>query len=558
MKPMLLGLDLGTTNVKAVLTAMDGRIARQYSVPVALHYTGDAGVEQDIEEIWRAVIEAIQRVLPCERGCKVRAIGISSQGGALQIIDPAGKPVGRVVSWLDGRGRLDDAKFTRRQGAAWFRNQIHHECSGLALGQLRRIGREQPSRIRPPNRIGFVGDVIALRLCGQFAHDGTSAGLTLLYNPQTRKYAPELLEALGIRESQLPAITFGAAGSLLPQVAAETGLEAGIPVSAPIHDQYAAALGTGVVHEGDVMLGAGTAWVLLAVAARLPQPAMEAALLCDHVVEGLYGEILSMPAGGSSFTWALKITGYGDLKAAEVEKHMAAVKPGCAGLSFWPFLVASDPPGLEPGTRGRLAGLQLAHERAHVLRAVVEGLAFELNRHLNLLRSGGVDARRLVMCGGATGSNVTTKIIADVTGIPVACSPGEGGSLHGAVILARSLVEPASSLKALSLAMLPSMTPVRPGANAPIYRRLYDNYLNALPARKSDGSIGFGRQAGVGEFGVPALAGKSLDKTEGSASFNVSPAKAGTPNAAPARVPRLLNRKKNQSSVGVKKKTHGL
>ena len=402
----------------------------------------------------------------------------------MQILGSDGKPVGRVVSWLDGRGCSEDAKFTRKQGAAWFRRQIHHECSGLALGQILRIRREKKSRIQPPNRIGFVGDVITLRLCGHFVHDATSAGLTLLYNPQRRAYAVELLDKLGILESQLPVLSSGIAGALSPDVAAETTLPAGIPVSVPIHDQYAAALGTGVVHEGDVMFGAGTAWVLLAIASHIPKPAMPAALLCNHVVDGLYGEILSMPGGGSSFTWALKLAGLEREKPEIIEQKMAEVKPGCDGLSFWPFLAPIDPPGLSSGTRGRLAGLQLLHGPGHLLRAVMEGLTFELNRHLNLLKKSGIAIQRLIMCGGASQSRVTTQILADVTGVPVVCSPSEGGSLRGAIILARSLLESDSSLQDLSLKMLPTTSTVLPDAHAALYHKLYKDYLKTLPIRK--------------------------------------------------------------------------
>jgi xylulokinase len=245
------------------------------------------------------------------------------------------------------------------------------------------------------------------------------------------------------------------------------------------------------------MLGAGTAWVLLAISSRLPKPAMPAALLCNHIVDELYGEILSLPAGGSSFTWALNLTGMAKEAPERIEEKLAQVKPGCEGLVFWPFLAGTKPPGLERGVLGRLSGVQLAHGAGHVLRAVVEGLAFELNRHLDMLRCSGISIRRLVMCGGAAQSKVTTQILADVTGVAVACCPSDGGSLLGAVVLARSLLEPASSIKDLALAMLSPTNLVEPGVDASEYRKRYQSYLESLPVRKKGGAaVRPGRIAG--------------------------------------------------------------
>jgi len=249
----------------------------------------------------------------------------------------------------------------------------------------------------------------------------------------------------------------------------------------PVHDQYAAALGTGVIQPGDVMFGAGTAWVLLAISRELPPLVIPSAYVCNHVVAGLHGQLLSLHNGGSSFSWARKFAGLDRMKATELDTKMGAIKPGGDGLGFWPFLAAANPPGLEPGTKGRITGLQLFHQPEHLLRAVIEGLAFELNRHLHMLRQDGNARQRLVMSGGAAQSTITPQIIADVTGLDVACCPGEGGSLSGAVILARSLVEPRATLSALATDMVPAMAVVSPGSNAKVYQELCAQYINSLP-----------------------------------------------------------------------------
>jgi xylulokinase len=482
---MFLGLDLGTTNVKALVTDRAGRPLAHAASPVELFHVGVGGVEQDIEAIEQATLAAMRQVAHSVDPAGIEAIGVASQGGAMQVLDAHARPSGRVISWLDQRGRPFDDAVTAELGREWFLRRIGRGCSGLSIGQLLRLRQEDPGLLRAPNHVGFVGDIVVSRLCGRAAHDGTSCSLTLLFNPRLRHYDPDLLQRLRLDASQLPDLISPRemAGVLRPDVAHETGLRAGVPVSAAIHDQYASALGTGAVRAGTVMVGTGTAWVLLAVNDRLTAPVIDEAFVCHHVVEGLCGQILSLVNGGSSFTWALTLMGLGEQDAAAVEALLESTQPGSAGLSFWPFLVSAGVSGLAPGTKGRLSGLQLSHRPGDVVRAVVEGLAFELNRYLDFLRSDGWPVARLVMGGGAASSQVTTQILADATSLPLACLGTGEASLLGAAILARGLVETESSLADLSAAMVPPARRVEPGAQAPFYREQYEEYLRALPRR---------------------------------------------------------------------------
>jgi xylulokinase len=481
---MIASLDLGTSNVKALLTDLAGAPQAEASRSIQLHPVGDGGLEQDLEEIWQATQDVLRQIAARSRGEPIRTLGVSSQGGALQLFHSDGRPSGRVISWLDQRGQAQDTSLTEDLGRDWFRQRIGHGASGLAIGQLLRLGTEFPASLRPPRYIGFVGDAIVARLCGRAAHDSTSCGLTLLHNPALRSYEPELLARLGIEASQLPALLPARepAGTLLPEPARQTGLPIGIPVSVAIHDQYAAALGTGAVEIGTVMIGAGTAWVLLAVMDHLAPPVIDEAFVCAHVVDGLFGQILSLVNGGSALSWMLQLTGARATTVPEVDCLLAAAPAGCDGLMFWPFMSRHVPPGLSAGARGRLTGLQLHHGAAHAIRAVVEGLACELNRHLLFLRDAGCSLRFLVLGGAVAGSRVTPQLLADVTGLPVACAgAGVGaGSLRGAAILARSLIEPERPLTELVREMTPPCRVVLPGRDAARYRDLFAAYRDAL------------------------------------------------------------------------------
>ncbi|HEY5911365.1 MAG TPA: FGGY-family carbohydrate kinase [Verrucomicrobiae bacterium] len=480
---MLLGLDLGTTNVKALVTDAAGKPLARGSCPVQLFRLPDGGVEQDINEIWRATISAIKEAVRTVDPKDIDAIGVSSQGGAMQVLDKEGQPLGRVISWLDQRGRTFDETLTQELGKTWFLERIVHGGSWLSIGQVLRLRKAQPALFDPPNRIGFVGDIIVGRLCGTAAHDGTSCALTLFYNPKARIYDPDLLKRLALLPEQMPILMPPSvpAGGLTAAISRETGLRTETPVSPAVHDQYASALATGATRTGTVMVGTGTAWVLLHVTDQLPRPATDQAFVCHHVIESLWGQILSMVNGGSALTWALELTGNAGADGKRTDDLLASAPPGSDGVVFWPFMTPFGASALAPETRGRLDGLQLHHHAAHIIRAVVEGLGCELNRYLGLLRGSGQQVERLVMGGGAAASRVTPPMLADLTGLPLRCFAGNDASLIGAVVLARGLLEPKRSLAALAAEMSPASSEVTPGPQAAFYQERYERYVKSLP-----------------------------------------------------------------------------
>jgi xylulokinase len=479
---MYLGLDLGTTNVKAVVVEPGGRIVSVGAAPVERYCTSDGGVEQDIDEIRQAVQSAIRGAVAGADAASIRAIGVSSQGGAMQILDADDKPCGRVISWLDSRGQPYDASLTAELGGDFFARRIGHWASAVAIGQILRLKNESPAMLQRPNRIGFVGDIIVGRLCGRRAHDPTSLAIAMLHNPWLQRSDPDMLARLGLDDDQLPDLmpATAVAGDLDEAAVDATGLPAGIPVSPAVHDQYAASLGAASVCEGDVSLGTGTAWVLLANAGTLSPPAAPNAFVCQHPVAGLYGQMLSMGNGGSSIQWAMNLLGHRQAEVQLVDRLLDAAAPGAEGLRFWPFLSGGPTGKGGVALKGRLSGITLAHDRPHLVRAVVDGLACELFRHINQLTDAGVRVERLILCGSAASGRNTPQIIADVSRLPVCCVETADISALGAAMLARSLVEPSVTLSRIARQWTPPRRTVTPGEHATAYRELYGEYLSIL------------------------------------------------------------------------------
>jgi sugar (pentulose or hexulose) kinase len=478
-RDLYLGLDVGTTNVKAVVLDASGTLRSSGSAAVPVHLLGADGVEQDIGEIRAAVASALTEAV---RGCgtdaaRIAAIGVSSQGGAMQLLGPDGEPKGPVIGWQDGRGRLRGKRLAGRRSERWFQRRVGaHRITGCP-GQVERLREE--GAIDAETRIGWVGDRIVGWLCGRPAHDATSLSICFLYNPTTGREDPDVLSLIGISQDRLPDLidVREPAGGLRPEVARELGLEAGLPVGPAVHDQYAAAVGCGAVAAGDVMFGAGTAWVLLAVSGRMPRPVAHWSLICRHPVPGLYGLMVSLGNGGSSFAWARDTLGLKGAGDAELDSLVASVPPGSDGLRFRPLLSPVTEVGFPPGTAGRLDGIRLHHSAAHVMRSVVEGLACELGWALKDMRSVGVRMERLVMSGRAAASTVTPGIVADVLGLPVDTVTQPETSATGAAILGRSLVEPHMALAALASTMKTRVRRIEPGDGRQVGAWLLKTYI---------------------------------------------------------------------------------
>ena len=239
---MFLGLDLGTTNVKVVVVDHDGSLVSQGTAPVDRTTTPDGGVEQDIDQIWDAACQAIREAVANVDAAKIQAVGISSQGGAMQLLDGDEKPIGRVISWLDERGRPFDRQIEAQWGESYLVEHTGSNLSTTSLGQLLRLQEQSPKVLEASAGIGYVGDLIVKKLCGRRGHDGTNLSLAMLYNPSLGQADPDLLRRLKIDGKRLPDLLRATetAGPLQADAAAATGLPEGIPVSPAIHDQYAA------------------------------------------------------------------------------------------------------------------------------------------------------------------------------------------------------------------------------------------------------------------------------------------------------------------------------
>ena len=193
MSDLLLGIDVGTSRLKVGVFGPDGRLEALSAQECSPDYLPHGKVEIDPEIWWQSLNKAVDECFASvDRRC-LRAIGVSSQGGALQILDDSGRPAGPVISWLDGRGRPYDQQITEQIGSEALFARTGHSRGIMALGQLLRLGEQSPELLAPPNSVAFVGDAIVGRLCGRRAHDATSLSCAVVYKKVSCRCLASLL-----------------------------------------------------------------------------------------------------------------------------------------------------------------------------------------------------------------------------------------------------------------------------------------------------------------------------------------------------------------------------
>jgi len=441
-RDLLLGLDVGTTATKALAFDLEGHVVASASQAYELLTPQPGWVEQDPEDLWAAVIQTVREVTTkIDPGGHIVALSQASQGGTTIPVDTAGAPVHNAISWMDGRGIAMRGLVAEALGPDYVETTSGWPLSGsLSLHHIAWLRHRRSDLFSAAARFRFVNDFIGERLCGRAMMNPSDATMTQLLDIEHARWDPVLLGYIGIDESGLSEMA--PSGRAIGTITADAALLLGLPRDTLVvngaHDQYCAAVGTGVTEPGEVLLSCGTAWVVLAVPDSLEAGRAGGMALSCHAVEGRWGGIRSLGGVGASLEWLVSQVwrqGAGDDRPGiyrALNAGAAEVPPGSRGLVFVPLSG-----GFHAGHRdGGFVRLTLAHTRDEMARAVMEGIAYELRRALEEIRQGGVAIDRLTMVGGAAESSVWPRIVADVTGVSVAVPEQRQAAAVGAAILA--------------------------------------------------------------------------------------------------------------------------
>jgi len=418
----LVGLDVGTTGVKALAISPAGDILARAEESYELSTPRPGWAEQDPEDWWRAAERALARL-----GGRPAAVGLSGQMHGLVVLDDRDRVLRPAILWNDQRTGAECAEIEERVGLArLIRLTGNRALTGFTAPKLLWLRRHEPDTYARIAHVLLPKDYVRLRLTGEHAIDVADASGTLLFDVAARRWSREMLGALELDPAWLPRTLES------PEISGATA--GGIPVAAGAGDQAAAALGVGVDRPGPVSVVLGTSGVVFAaLPAFAADPEARVHVFC-HAVPGAWHAMGVMLSAAGSLRW-LRDTlasdrGYDELIAAAEEWP-----PGAEGLTFLPYLTGERTPHADPRARAAFAGLTVRHDLGAFVRAVLEGVAYGLRDSLELLRELGVDPQAGHVSGGGARSEHWLRIVASVLGLPIRRTATDEGSAYGAALL---------------------------------------------------------------------------------------------------------------------------
>jgi xylulokinase len=418
-----IGLDVGTSGVKALAVSETGEVLASAEEQYPLSTPRPGWAEQDPEDWWSATQRALERLDASD----VAGIGLSGQMHGLVALDADEQVIRPAILWNDGRTAAECAEIEERVG---FERLValtgNRALTGFTAPKLLWLRKHEPEHYARIAHVLLPKDYVRLRLCGERAIDVADASGTLLFDVAGRRWSDEVVDALELDRAWLPRALESA------EVSGHT--PDGVPVAAGAGDQAAGALGVGVVRPGPLSVVLGTSGVVFTALDAYAHDAQARVHAFCHAVPDTWHAMGVMLSAAGSLRWLRDVaaagTGFGEL-VAEAD----AWGPGAEGLTFLPYLAGERTPHADPDARGAFTGLSLRHDRGALVRAVLEGVAFGLRDSLDLVNELGADAQLGRVSGGGARSETWLRIVASVLELPLERVAVEEGAAYGAALL---------------------------------------------------------------------------------------------------------------------------
>ena len=442
----LIGIDVGTGGTRAVAVDEKGKVVASATAEHPAFASPRTGwAEQDPRDWWRATVEAVRGVLaqPGISPEQIAGVGFSGQMHGATLLDEGGEVLRPALIWCDQRTAEQCRAITKRVGADRLIELTSNPAlTGFTLPKLLWVRDEEPDVWARVRSVLLPKDYARLRLTGERATDVADASGTLMFDVINRRWSEAILDIMEIKGAYLPAVFESPeiTGQVSIGGAAATGLRVGTPVVAGAGDQAAGAVGMGIVRAGIVSATIGTSGVVFAVTDRPSlDPKGRVHTFC-HAIPGRWHVMGVTQAAGLSLRWFRDQFGAGTEDGRDpyerLTEEAASVPAGADGAVWAPYLMGERTPHLDPHARGALVGLTASHTRAHVVRAILEGVAFSLRDTFEIFKEIGVPVQTIRLGGGGARSSVWRQIQADVYGHGVEMVEAEEGAAYGAALLA--------------------------------------------------------------------------------------------------------------------------
>jgi len=493
----LMGIDVGTTGTKTILMQETGKITSSNAQEYPLHTPKPNWAEQNPEDWWKATVKSINKALSDSKikAEDVKGIGLSGQMHGSVFLGRDHKVLRPCILWCDQRTAKECEYITEKIGKD---RLIHLACNpaltGFTAGKVIWVRNNEPEVYQKTFKILLPKDYIRFRLTGSFATEVSDASGTLFLDVKKRRWSDEILGELDVDRDLMPECFESpvVSGKITREVSRLTGLKVGTPVVGGGGDNAAAAVGSGIVREGMVSSSIGTSGVVFAFSEKVKvDPSARVHTFC-HAVPSKWHVMGVMLSAGGSLRWFRDNLGAEEVKEARkrnldpyevLVEEASTVEPGCEGLIFLPYLAGERTPHADPNAKGVFFGLTLRHQKAHLIRSILEGVTFGLRDSLEIIRDMGISVKEVRALGGGARSSLWRQMQADIMNLEMATLNITEGAALGAAILAGVGTGVYGSVEEAcdSLILTTSRTkPIR--QNVKVYHEYYQIYRSLYPA----------------------------------------------------------------------------
>ncbi|MGE5463343.1 MAG: xylulokinase [Syntrophothermus sp.] len=486
--PYFLGIDTSTTSSKALIIDRQGEVVAVASSPHTLQTPRPLWSEQDPHQWWQAVSASIRSVLEKAgiRGEEIQSVGLTGQMHGLVLLDDAGNVLRPAILWNDQRTQSQCDEIHTRLGRERFIQITGNVAlTGFTAPKILWVKENEPEIFSRARHVLLPKDYIRYHLTGGYAMDKADGAGTVLFDLYARDWSEEVLSALEIPRDWMPETFEGpeSTGYVTEEAASLTGLKTGTPVVAGGGDQAAQAVGVGAVETGIVGLTVGTSGVVFATTpSALIEPEGRLHAFC-HAVPGLWHFMGVMLSAAGSLQWYRDTLAPG-MAFDDLLKEAEAIPAGSDGLQFLPYLTGERTPYPDPLARGAFIGLTVRHSRAHLTRAVLEGVSFGLKDSFTLIQNAGLGAITQVRAsGGGTKGALWRQILASVLEAELVTVNTTEGAAYGAALLAGVGAGEWADVASACKTCIKVTGSTQPDASqVSVYREAYSLYRELYPA----------------------------------------------------------------------------
>ncbi len=453
----LIGLDIGTSNIKGSIYSTEGEYLGTSSISYSSYSPKNNFHEQDPDDWTGGILEVLSCLL-CKNEYRenLLSVSISTQGGTVVPVDNDFKPLTNAITWMDRRGLEcfnDDAGLQAKnidfyQRTGW---RLDSCISFLPLWWLKKNQKDVFDKI---SKILFVNDYILKKLTGKNIQDPSNASISLFYNIKEGKWDAYILGLMGLDENKFSKVEYSGkfVGYLDQDLCKKLGIKNRVKVINGGHDQYCAGIGAGILDEKDMLLATGTAWVIFKM---IGKPLLDPKYFFSigrNILKDKFGLIYVIPSAGASLKWfAINLM---DLEKESmlydiIDKNIDRLRDIKNNILFLPYLTGAQGPDFDMNKKAFFNNVETGHDHLDFIKAIMEGVAFQLKKILIKLQEKKIDTEKIKMVGGGARNDLWTRIVSDIMGKDVLIpeNTDEDFAVRGAAILAGYGAGVFSSLK---------------------------------------------------------------------------------------------------------------